>query len=138
MPADTTTSRTATRLMPMNESRLSEGNDPFDADSSDGDGFPSDHSSIPAPLRDEPVSLFEHNIQQINVMNVAAGSMVKGLIMELDRAGRDTYIRLRDPEVGGHRVSYDFVSGQRDLVGRIGRALGFALVTDDRLEVRHG
>jgi hypothetical protein len=83
-------------------------------------------------------ALFEHNIQQINLMRVAAGSMVKGLIMELERAGRDTYIRLRDPVPNGHAVSYDFVRGDRSLVGRIGRSLGFAKVTEDRLEVRHG
>lgn len=83
-------------------------------------------------------ALFEHNIQQINLMNVAAGSMVKGLIMELARGTRNTHIRLRDPVARGHEVSYDFVSGDRELVGRIGRALGFARVTDDRLEVRRG
>ncbi len=86
----------------------------------------------------ETDSLFEHNVQQINLMNVAAGSMVKGLIMELERSGRNTFIRLRDPEIGGHGVNYDFVSGAPDLVGRIARALGFASVTADRLEVRRG
>src|SRR5690606_10216043 len=94
-------------------------------------------SSTTPPLSDRD-ALFEHNIQQINLMKVAAGSMVKGLIMELARGSRDTHIRLRDPDVGGHGVSYDFVRGDRDLVGRIGRALGFASVTDDRLEVRRG
>jgi hypothetical protein len=83
-------------------------------------------------------ALFEHNIQQINLMRVAAGSMVKGLIMELQRAGRDTHIRLRDAVPNGHAVSYDFVRGDRSLVGRIGRSLGFAKVTEDTLEVRHG
>ncbi len=82
--------------------------------------------------------LFAHNIEQIRQMNIAAGSMVKGLIMELERGARDTFIRLRDPDPGGHGVSYDFVRGDRSLVGKIARALGFALVTDDRLEVRRG
>lgn len=86
----------------------------------------------------EAETLFEHNVQQINLMNVAAGSMVKGLIMELSRGERNTFIRLRDADAGGHGVSYDFVSGDPGLVGRIGRALGFASVTDDRLEVRGG
>jgi hypothetical protein len=58
--------------------------------------------------------------------------------MELRRSGRNTFIRLRDADVDGHGVNYDFVSGDPDLVGRIGRALGFASVTDDRLEVRRG
>src|SRR5690606_5647938 len=82
--------------------------------------------------------LFEHNIRQIDVMYVPAGSMVKGLIMELARGDRDTFIRLRDPDVGGHGVSYDFVKGDPALVGKIGRALGFASVMANRLEVRRG
>ena len=82
-------------------------------------------------------ALFEHNVQQIDLMNVAAGSMVKGLIMELERGGRNTFIRLRDAVPKGHEVSYDFVRGDRTLVGKVGRALGFAKVTEDRLEVRH-
>jgi hypothetical protein len=82
--------------------------------------------------------LFEHNVQQLDRMNVSAGSMVKGLIMELERAGRHTYIRLSNPVVGGHSVDYEFLQGDRSLVGRIGRALGFRAVTDTRLEVRGG
>ena len=80
--------------------------------------------------------LFEHNVQQINTMNVSAGSMVKGLIMELERDDRRTYIRLINPIPGGHAVDYEFVQGDRSLVGRIARALGFKTVTDTRLEVR--
>lgn len=82
--------------------------------------------------------LFKHNVLELNKMDVAAGSMIKGLIMELERDGRDTYIKLREAEAGGHIVHYDFVSGQKDLVKRIGMALGFKRVTDDLLEVRHG
>ena len=81
--------------------------------------------------------LFEHNIQQLDKMNVAAGSMVKGLIMELARGDRNSYIRLRNPAPKGHTVEYEFVQGDRSLVGRLGRALGFKTVTDSRLEV-HG
>lgn len=79
--------------------------------------------------------LFEHNIQQLDQMNVAAGSMVKGLLLELERGDRKTYIRLRNPAPGGHTVDYEFVQGDRSLVGRIARALGFKSVTDSRLEV---
>lgn len=82
-------------------------------------------------------ALFEENVQQIDRMNIAAGSMVKGLIMELERAGRNTYIRLFDAERDGHVVHYEFIQGDRSLVGRIARSLGFAGVTDSRLEVRH-
>jgi hypothetical protein len=41
---------------------------------------------MPTPF--DPEKLFEHNIKQINLMNIAAGSMIKGLIMELERKGR--------------------------------------------------
>lgn len=86
---------------------------------------------------EEKEKLFEENVQQINRMNVAAGSMVKGLIMELKRGDRNTYIRLRDAEANGHTVGYDFIQGEKDLVGRIARALGFRTVTDSKLEVHH-
>ncbi len=86
--------------------------------------------------RDEIDALFEHNARQIDVMNIAAGSMVKGLIMELERDGRNTFVRLNNPTPNGHAVDYAYVQGDRSLIGRIARALGFASVTDTRLEVR--
>lgn len=82
-------------------------------------------------------TLFEHNVLEINKMNVSAGSMIKGLIMELQRKNRDTYIKLRDAEEKGHKIYYDFVSGKRELVARIAKALGFKTVTGELLEVRH-
>jgi hypothetical protein len=81
--------------------------------------------------------LFEENVAVINVMNIAAGGMIKGLIMELERNNRSTYIRLRNPVAGGHVVEYDLVQGDPRLVERIGLALGFQVVTGARLEVRH-
>lgn len=97
-----------------------------------------DPEQTPAPPTDvDTDELFEHNIQQINVMNVAAGSMVKGLIMELERGDRDTYIRLRDAVAGGHKVNYDFIKGDPGLVFRIAHAFGFKTVTNDTLEVRN-
>lgn len=84
----------------------------------------------------EIAQLFEHNIQQINVMHGAAGSTVKGLIMEMARDQRPTYIRLRDAAPDGHTVDYEFVQGQRDLVGRVARALTFKSATDSKLEAR--
>ena len=86
--------------------------------------------------REEIDELFQHNVRQIEQMNVAAGSVVKGLIIELERKNRGTYIRLRNAAPGGHTVEYDFVSGDRSLVGRVARALGFQSVTDSLLEVR--
>jgi N-acetylmuramoyl-L-alanine amidase-like protein len=81
--------------------------------------------------------LFQSNASVINAMNVSAGSMVKGLIMELERNNRATYIRLRDPVAGGHAVGYDLVQGDAKLVERIAKALGFKSVTASRLEVRN-
>lgn len=82
-------------------------------------------------------ALFENNVQEINKMAVAAGSMVKGLLMELDRGDRDTYIRLHNAVSNGHSVKYDFVEGDPGLVFRVATALGFKNVTDDTLEVRN-
>jgi hypothetical protein len=82
-------------------------------------------------------NLFEHNIKELNKMNIAAGAMVKGLLMELERDARDTYIKLRDAVNGGHVVKYDFVQGDQSLVYQIANALGFKSVTDDTLEVRN-
>jgi hypothetical protein len=80
--------------------------------------------------------LFRENMAALNTMNVAAGSMVKGLIMELQRSNRATYIRLRNPAPNGHTVDYGMVKGDPTLVGKIGRALGFQAVTATTLEVR--
>jgi hypothetical protein len=85
----------------------------------------------------EKEQLFNENVSQINKMNVAAGGMVKGLLMELQRGERGTYIRLHDAEENGHAVSYDFLQGDKGLVFRIARALGFKDVTESRLEVAH-
>jgi hypothetical protein len=89
-----------------------------------------------AMTEEEVDQLFEHNVQQINQMNVSAGSMVKGLLMELERGDRKTYIRLTNPVPNGHAVDYEFVQGDKSLVGKIARALGFKTVTETRLEVR--
>ena len=85
----------------------------------------------------EKEKLFEHNVQELNKMNVAAGSMVKNLIMELERKNRNTYIKLRDAEPNGHVVFYDFIEGDKDMVRRVGIALGFKSFTDSKLEVRN-
>jgi hypothetical protein len=81
--------------------------------------------------------LFQQNVSVINAMNVSAGSMIKGLIMELARNNRATYIRLQDPVAAGHAVSYKMVQGDPKLVERIAKALGFKSVTASRLEVRN-
>ena len=83
-------------------------------------------------------ALFEHNAQQINQMHVSAGSVVSALISELERNGRNTYIKLRNPVPRGHTVEYEFVQGDKTLIARAARVLGFKSVTDSRLEVRGG
>jgi hypothetical protein len=82
--------------------------------------------------------LFRHNAETLNKMNVAAGAVVSALLAELERSGRKTYIRLRNPAVGGHTIEYEFVQGERRLVARIAKLLGFERVTDSVLEVRSG
>jgi hypothetical protein len=79
-------------------------------------------------------ALFEANVQVILRMNTAAGSMVKGLIQELCRGDRATWIELHTPVPDGHAVSYRFRQGDASLVGRIGRALGLT-IAPDRIEV---
>jgi hypothetical protein len=82
--------------------------------------------------------LFQNNIQQINILNVAAGSMVKGLIMELERGERNTHINLKNAQLDGHSVNYDFLTGDPGLVYRIANAFGFKSVTSDSLVVNNG
>jgi hypothetical protein len=86
----------------------------------------------------EKDKLFEHNVQQINKMYIPAGSMVKGLIMELAGNAEPTYIKLKDAVKDGHTVLYDFVQGDSGLVFRIATALGFKSVSENKLEVRNG
>ena len=83
----------------------------------------------------EKDSLFISNVAEINKMDVSAGSQVKGLIMELAKGQRNTYIRLEGASAGGHSVNYFFLQGDAGLVFRIADALGFAKVTGSVLEV---
>jgi hypothetical protein len=90
----------------------------------------------PAALpQDQLDALFAHNVRQIDRLDLGAGSMVKGLLMELER--RNMYLRLADAPLYGTAVRYELVQGNRDMVGRLARALGFVTVTDTRLEARH-
>jgi hypothetical protein len=90
----------------------------------------------PVMSEQQAAELFQHNAAQIDQLYVPAGSMVKGLIMELER--RDTYIRLDNPAPGGRMVEYHIVQGVKSLVERIGRALGFKAVTESLLQVPNG
>ena len=89
-----------------------------------------------APLSSGEIeALFAENARRIDQMDVAAGSLVKALIMELER--RRTYLRLDQPEPGAHGIGYEVARGDRRQVLRLARALGFANATDRLLEVRH-
>ena len=66
--------------------------------------------------------LFAGNMTQVARLSVAAGSLVKGLIMELER--RDIYIKLHSATAGGHKVQYQVLVGKPALVKRLATALG--------------
>ena len=97
---------------------------------------PADGPNVTHLGEEELDALFDSNILQIVKLAVAAGSLVKGLIMELER--RDTYIRLFDAAPGGHRVEYKLVAGNQVIVKRLASAFGLERVTDSLLQVRHG
>jgi len=79
--------------------------------------------------------LFHDNMTQLDVLAPAAGSLVKALLMELER--RRTFLRLTDPTPGGHTIGYTLLQGDRRHVRRLAHALGFAAWTDETLEVHH-
>ena len=78
------------------------------------------------------VSMF--NAMYLDDMDVAAGSLVKTLLMELTRRG--VYLFLEQPKPGSHTIQYSLLEGDRRHVTRLARALGFKRVTDRLLEVR--
>jgi hypothetical protein len=87
---------------------------------------------------DEVEELFDHNVAEFSKMNRNAAAVIKGVLYELQRDGRNTYIKLHDAQPGGHVVRYKMVQGDPDLVRRIGGALGLKSVTADTLEVFGG
>ena len=89
-----------------------------------------------APLTSREIeTLFTQNVRRIDAMDVAAGSLVKALMMELER--RRTYLALHEPEPGAHTIGYEVAQGDRREVLRLAGALGFENATDQLLEVRH-
>ncbi|RMH69073.1 MAG: hypothetical protein D6675_13710 [Gemmatimonadetes bacterium] len=88
------------------------------------------------PLTDAAIDeLFEENKAQFSKMNTAAGNMVKSLLYELQRKGRNTYIQLYDAVEDGHVVHYRVVQGNAELIPKAARALRFKSWTADQLEV---
>ncbi len=96
-------------------------------------------SDNPKKLTDAELDkLTTENMVELNKMSVSAGSMVKALIMELKRKNRDTYLRLYDPVKDGHVVYYEFVQGEKELISKLVKRLGFKQCTDNLLEVAGG
>jgi hypothetical protein len=89
------------------------------------------------PLTERRLDLLAFfNASVLADMDVAAGSLVKTLLKELER--RDVYLRLDDAGPDGHVVKYTVVQGDAGEVARLGQALGFKTVSDRFLEVRRG
>lgn len=82
--------------------------------------------------------LFQENLTQFSLMNRAAGNMVKGLLWELQDAGRNTYIRLKNAAPGGNVVFYEFVHGDQSLIPLAAQSLGFKSWDSNRLEGHNG
>jgi hypothetical protein len=78
-------------------------------------------------------ALFDRNVRRLDRMDVAAASLVKDLLMELER--RHTYLELATPPTGSHSIDYQMLAGNRAVLEEITRALGFKQVTDTELEV---
>ena len=78
-------------------------------------------------------NLFQSNILEINKMDVGSGSMVKQVILELEK--EKTFIKLKNAKVNGHSVEYEFLEGKKDLIYAFGNYLGFYKVTDNKIEV---
>ncbi|MEO8168084.1 MAG: hypothetical protein ABI623_07550, partial [bacterium] len=91
--------------------------------------------SAAADSRVDKNMLFNENMASLNQLEVGAGSLVKGLVMELCRGQNSTYIKLKNPAPSGFVIYYDVVQGDKGLVPRMARALGFKDVSEDRLEV---
>ncbi len=108
----------------------------------EGAATPARPAPVPAPAAPvrsaEMAQLAAHNQSELTRLAPAAGSLVTCLLAELERDARPTYIRLYGAAAGGRRVSYAFVRGRADLVGRLARALRFARVADGELEVQGG
>jgi len=78
-------------------------------------------------------ALFNRNVRRLNCMETAAESLVKNLLMELER--RRTYVEFDTPQTGSHKIDYHLLQGDRDKLVRIAKALGFERVTETELEV---
>jgi len=87
-----------------------------------------------ARLSDEEIdALFERNIRRIDMLDAAAGSLVKDLLMELER--RNSHVELHTPVPGAHEIGYRLLEGDPETLMRLADWLGFEEATDTMLEV---
>lgn len=77
--------------------------------------------------------LFETNVLEIDKMDAGSGSMVKQVILELEK--EKTFIKLHNAKANGHSVDYQFLEGNKDLIYSFANYLGFYKVTENRIEV---
>ena len=78
-------------------------------------------------------ALFSKNVVQINGMDVAAGSLVKAFVMELER--RRTYLQLDAPTPAGYGIPFELLQGDSREVARLAKALGIAEASKNMLRV---
>lgn len=87
-------------------------------------------------MRQEEIDkLFNSNMEELNKMNIASGSMVKALLQAIESNG-PSYIRLSNAVVQGHRVSYSVVEGSAETVVKVAALLGL-LLGDSFIEAYH-
>ena len=79
--------------------------------------------------------LFNSNMEELNKMNVASGSMVKAFLQAIESNGA-TYVRLNNAVVQGHCVNYTLVEGDQTTIKNVAAALGLQL-NDSVIEVFH-
>jgi len=79
--------------------------------------------------------LFNDNVIELNKLNIASGSMIKGLIQGLESNG-PTYLRLFNAISDGHKIHYTLLSGDTSLIKLVGDAFGLT-ITEDSIEVGH-
>jgi hypothetical protein len=87
--------------------------------------------------KQEIEKLFDENMEAINTMNLASGSMIKQLVMRIEKHTPNTYIRLFDAEKKGHTVSYEFLEGDKDFILEVAKHYKFKTYDESKLEVRH-
>jgi hypothetical protein len=85
--------------------------------------------------QEQIVKLFTENSLEINKLNIGTGSMIKAFILGLESNG-PVYVRLNHSDHSGHKIGYEHLQGDAQLIDVLGRALGLK-VKNNTLEARH-